>query len=69
MKKAEAALAEADKKIREATASSDIGTHLKLIQPATAPDRPSHPRPASILLRGALIGFVIGLALTLLGRR
>jgi uncharacterized protein involved in exopolysaccharide biosynthesis len=69
VKEAEAALAEADQKIREATISSDNSMQMKLIQPPTAGDRPSHPRRAVVLLTAAAIGLVGGLALALMGRR
>ena len=68
-KEADAAVAAIDKQIREATVSSDAAFTVKLVQPPTAPDKPSHPRRQKVFLIAAAIGLLVGLALAAAGRR
>lgn len=69
VKKADEAVAAIDKQIRESTLSVDSGMRIKLLQPATAPDRPSRPNRVNILVTAGVIGLIAGLALALAGKR
>ena len=66
LKKTDDAVTEIDKQIRSATLSVDSGVHMKLIQPATAPDRPSHPNRTFVLLTAAIVGVIVGLLMLFL---
>jgi uncharacterized protein involved in exopolysaccharide biosynthesis len=69
VKKADEALAAADKAIREATLSTDNTMHIRMIQPPTAPEHPSSPRKGAVLMVAAAVGLLAGLAVALIGRR
>jgi len=73
MKKVDAAIAEVDKKIRDATLSTGAtaAPTVKVIDPAKAPTRPARPNRDRTIFSGAVIGFVAGLVLAAIvpGRR
>ncbi len=73
IKKVDAAIAEVDKKIRDATLSTGAtaAPTVKVIDPAKAPSRPTRPDRNRTILSGAVIGFVAGLFLAAIvpGRR
>ncbi len=69
VKQAEAALAAADAKIRQATLSSETTMRMNVVQPATAPQQPSYPSRKRTLAAAGAVGIVVGLALAMSGRR
>ena len=63
-KRAEEALTEADKKLRQRIAAGDgSGFVMKLAQPPTVPSHPTSPDRSKIVIGSAIVGLVIGVAL------
>jgi uncharacterized protein involved in exopolysaccharide biosynthesis len=70
LKSADAALAEAEKKLADAmTVDQDVDTPMRVVQPPRAPDKPSSPDARRIMLFAAAIGLIVGAALALASSR
>lgn len=65
LKKVDASIAEVDQKIRDVTlgANAPVAPTVKVVVPAEAPNRPSHPDRDRAILTAAGIGMLAGLAL------
>lgn len=70
LKSADAALAEAEKKLGDATSSQQgMDAAMRVVQPPRAPERPSSPNARRVMLLASAIGIIVGAGLALASAR